>query len=136
MLAAAKIFFGGIGSFLKINWKWMLPVILIVGAYFWHKGEVSDAYDLGVKDEGDRVAALIEAEDKKNRAFEKSLAESIASYVEENRVEDTVRIEKETDTIHTIEQIIVDNPVYEECLVDQSLLDERNKIRELGPKSE
>lgn len=125
-----------ISGFLKDNWKWVLPIILVIGAYWWHNKEIDKAYDRGVVAEAGRVKDLIEAEDARNREFEKNLAAQLAQYVLDNAAEDKVRVETETKSFHTIEQVIKNNPVFEQCIVDKEIIEERNKIRALGPKIE
>lgn len=134
MWIAIKLLLGNSTSFIKKHWRIALAILLVIAAYFWYNSKIKEAFESGVETEAQRTKDLIKAEDERNREFEKNLAENIAEYVQNNREKDEIRVEKETKRFHTIEQIIKDSPNSNKCLVDQEIIDERNKIRALGPK--
>lgn len=134
MWIAIKLLLGNATSFIKKHWRIVLVILLVIAAYFWYNSKIKEAFESGVETEAQRTKDLIKAEDERNREFEKNLAENIAEYVQNNREKDEIRVEKETKRFHTIEQIIKDSPNSNKCLVDQEIIDERNKIRALGPK--
>lgn len=125
----------GIGKFLKDfflqNWKWIVPLIAIVIAFF----VVSNHYyDKGVAEERASWEKRIKSEDIRNREFESKLNDTITKFGIKTIKEAEARVTKETFYKNKIETIIKNNPVYTQCLVDQEVLDSRNAIRAQGPK--
>jgi hypothetical protein len=139
MLIWALRFLGfgkSIFSFIGQNWKIFLPIILVIGAYFYHKHALNEAYDEGVKFEWTRVKALADAQDKRNREFETQMDSSIKKYGQQLLEDAAERVKQETIHTEKIKTIVQNNPVYEQCLVDQEVINLRNQTRALGPKVE
>jgi len=129
--------FKWIGQFLKDNWKWVLPILLALGAYWYHNHAVKTAYGNGylggVKDEQAAIQERMDAENKKNREFEQMLNSAISEFGRGLITETAERVAIEAKLNKSIQTIIRDNPIYEQCQVDQGVTDARNQIRKLGP---
>lgn len=124
-------------KFVKNNWKWLLPLVAVVVLYFWGSHEFNKvkeaAYKQGVVAENTRWNKLVAEEDKRNREFEAKLADMITKYGYTVIDKSAKRVEKETTVKEQIKTIVQNNPVYEQCVVDQSVIEKRNEIRRLGP---
>lgn len=125
----------GIGKFLKdfflTNWKWLLPLILIIVGFLWTRDHY---YDLGTNTERLVWEARIEAERKKNEELTKLLASSVQTFAESVDLRNEERTEKETIRETRINTIVEERPIYKECLVDQEVIDEQNDLKAMGPK--
>lgn len=136
---AIKLFMGGFAKFLSNNWKWLVPLLLAIGAYFWVNHAIDSAYNNGHKagyskaeqEFKDKVAE----EDKRNREFEERLKDIVGSYGVRIVNEAMERVSKETILKETLRETVKNNPVYEQCIADVQAIEQRNLIRELGPKS-
>jgi hypothetical protein len=125
----------GVGRLLKEfffnNWKWLVPLILVAIAFFWTKDHY---YDLGKEEEKLVWEKKVEAERKKNEELTKALAKSVDTFgkVIETRNEER----KDTEIIreNRINTIIQEKPIYQQCLVDQEVVDQQNAIKALGPR--
>lgn len=126
-----------IKQFVLDNWKILLPIILVIIAYFYISNLISnakeEAYNKGVVAERTVWNNRVSEEDRKNREFEKIIRSAITDFGEKAVKEAAARISKETVYKNTIETLVKDNPVYVECKADQNLIDARNAIRDLGP---
>lgn len=126
----------GIGSVIKEffinNWKWLVPLILLVAAFFWTKDHY---YDLGKQQERIVWEKKVEAERKRNEELTRALTNSVDTFgkVVETRNED--RKDKETIRETRINTIVEEKPVYKECKVDQEVIDEQNALKAMGPQS-
>lgn len=125
----------GIGRFIKdfflANWKWLVPLLILIAGFFYTKNHY---YKLGRADEKAAWEARIADEDAKNRKFEAKLADIVSTYGKKAAEEAAERVKNETVYTNKIERIVNNNSIYQECKVDQEVLDSRNAIRELGPK--
>lgn len=121
------------GDFVKNNWKWILPLLAVIGLYIYHKSEVKGAFNDGVMAERVRYENIAKEENAKNREFEKSLVDVVTKISANLAEKESVRTTKENTHTETIREIIKDNPNYQDCKVDQKIVDERNAIRRLGP---
>jgi predicted negative regulator of RcsB-dependent stress response len=124
-----------VGSYIKdfflLNWKWLVPLIAIIIAFF----VVSNHYyDKGVVEERASWEKRIESEDIRNRKFESKINDAITKFGTKVKKEAETRVTKETIYKNKIETIVKENLVYTQCLVDQEILDSRNAIRAQGPK--
>ena len=124
-----------VGSYIKdfflLNWKWLVPLIAIIIAFF----VVSNHYyDKGVTEERASWEKRIESEDIRNRKFESKINDAITKFGTKVKKEAETRVTKETIYKNKIETIVKENLVYTQCLVDQEILDSRNAIRAQGPK--
>ena len=124
----------GVGKFIGANWKIFAAIALALAAYFWFQSKMREAYKNGKSDCNAEWVKRVEKENRQNRALEQRLQEQINNLGELFAKQNQERIEKETTHTNTIREIIKENPINQECLIDQRILDERNKIRELGPK--
>lgn len=125
----------GIGKFLRDfflqNWKWLVPLILVVVAFLWTKDHY---YDLGQNEERLVWEKKVEAERKRNEELTKALASSVDTFGKVVEARNEERTEKETIRETRINTIVEEKPVYKECKVDQEVVDEQNAIKALGPK--
>lgn len=125
----------GIGKFLRDfflqNWKWLVPLIILVVAFFWTKDHY---YDLGKEEERIVWEKKVEAERKRNEELTKALASSVDTFGKVVETRNEERTQKETIRETRINTIVEEKPVYKECKVDQEVLDEQNAIKALGPK--
>lgn len=125
----------GIGKFLRDfflqNWKWLVPLILVVVAFLWTKDHY---YDLGQSEERLVWEKKVEAERKRNEELTKALASSVDAFGKVVEARNEERTEKETIRETRINTIVEEKPVYKECKVDQEVVDEQNAIKALGPK--
>lgn len=124
-----------VGSYIKdfflLNWKWLVPLIAIIIAFF----VVSNHYyDKGVAEERASWEKRIKSEDIRNREFESKINDAITKFGTKITKEAETRVTKETFYKNKIETIVKENLVYTQCLVDQEILDSRNAIRAQGPK--
>lgn len=125
----------GVGKFLRDfflqNWKWLVPLILLIVAFFWTKNHY---YDLGKEEERVVWEAKVEAERKRNEELTKALASSVDTFgkVVEERNEE--RTDRETIRETRINTIVQEKPIYQECKVDQEVVDEQNAIKAMGPR--
>jgi hypothetical protein len=136
----------GIGSWIKnfvaANWRWLVPllvgIVIVLASYLYISDKISDAREEGIAQGIDYqkkiYAKQVDEENERNRKFEELLDKAISNFGRDV-VEQTVeRMAKETRAKDKITTIIKNNPVYEQCVVDQEVLDTRNQIRKLGPQ--
>lgn len=133
MMSIIKIVFG----FFSDYWKYILPALALVGVWFWYNGQINAAEDRGLIEgraiEKAEWVARVEQENKDNRALESKLVttlETAAARLIENQ---KIRVVKEEVLVKEIQTIIRENPVYEQCLINDQVLTFRNDIRKLGP---
>ena len=124
-------------EFMKNNWKWVLPLILVIAfsvfAYFKIQDMKKDAFDAGVKHEHSQWEKRIAEENKKNRAFELKLKNIVEDFGKEAAENAAARVKKETVYVDNIRTIVKNDPKYEQCLVDTDIINARNSIRANGP---
>lgn len=124
-------------GFITNNWKWLLPLALLVASYFYVNYKIDQAYDngytAGVTYEIERQRQKIEIENQKNRQFEEMLSKAISDFGRTIARETSERVIKEKEIRTRVETIIRDNPIYQQCKVDPEVLEDRNKLRALGP---
>ena len=125
----------GVGKFLKDffveNWKWIVPLLLAFAAFQWTK---SHYYNLGTSDERVTWEAKVEKERKKNEELTAALLGNVETFGKLAEKENNERVSKEVIRENRINTIIQEKPIYQECKVDQEILDELNAIKALGPK--
>jgi len=124
----------GAGKFLKDfflqNWKWLVPLILVVIGFLWTR----DHYlDQGRAEERLVWEERLEKEKLRNEKLTELLAGSVTTFAEAADTRNEERSEKETIRETRINTIIEERPVYLECLVDQEVIDEQNALKEMGP---
>ena len=119
----------GIKKFLLDNWKWTLPLVALVIAFYVVS---STYYDKGVATERHYWEERIKAEDIKNAKTTQHNADVVADYGAAKQKEAEVRIKKETVYKDRILTLIKEIPA--DCKVSQEILDNRNAIRAQGPK--
>ena len=128
----------GIGKFIKDfiihNWKWVLPILIVIGSYFYVKHLIADAYDDGVAAEKLRWEERAKVENAANRQTEQTLQNIVNNFGTKIIEQTAVRTAKEQTHTDRINTIIKEKPVYTECKVDQEVIDMRNEIRSLGPE--
>jgi hypothetical protein len=127
----------GIGNSLKEfflrNWKWLIPTIALIVCFF----VVSDKYyEKGRQEEKTYWEQKIKEEDARNRAFENRINIAISTFGKQTVEEALKRVEQETVYRDRIQTIVKSNPIYTQCVVDQDVINNRNAIRDQGPKSE
>jgi hypothetical protein len=119
----------GIKKFLLDNWKWTLPVVALVIAFYLVS---STYYEKGMTTERAYWEKRIEAESAKNVETTKEVKTIVVQYAEAKKKEAEVRIKKETVYKDRILTLIKEIPA--DCKVSQEILDSRNAIRAQGPK--
>lgn len=141
MFSAIGIFLSLVGSrvssFMSKNWKWVVPVVaailLSLLALRAYNNAIDAAYNKGKNDYKALIQKQIKTEDDKNREIERILSNNLTKFVDKINNEKDKRTEQSTVYHNTIKEIIKNNPVYEQCIVDKSVIEERNRIRALGP---
>jgi len=119
----------GIRKLLLNNWKWVLPAVAIVAAFF----IVSNTYyNKGIAMERATWETRIKAESIKNAIRTKIIANTVAEYGENKKKEVEIRVKKEAVYKDRIVTLIKEIPA--DCEVSQEILDSRNAIRAQGPK--
>lgn len=129
-------------DFWKDNWKWLVPVLLILttlGLGYWkYTSDIDNAYNNGITkgttDTNNSWNARIEEEAKRNKEFELVLRNIITEFGEKAVQEAAARVTKETVYRDRISTIVKNNPVYDQCVIDKDIIDNRNSIRALGPQ--
>lgn len=125
----------GIGKFLRDfflqNWKWLVPLIAVIIAFLWTKDHY---YDLGQYEERIVWEAKVEAERKRNEELTKLLASSVDTFGKVVDERNTERTNTEVIRENRINTIIQEKPIYQECKVDQEVVDEQNALKAMGPK--
>lgn len=134
---ALMLFGKSVARFIKSNWKWLLPLLAIIGLLIYHniavENAVNEGFIAGVRDEKDKQQALVNEQNKKNREFEALITTAIADFGK-SIIQDTAkRTATEIKLRDNVTTIIRDNPIYQQCVVDLEVLEARNTIRELGP---
>lgn len=124
----------GVGKFLKDfflqNWKWLVPILLLITGFLWTR----DHYlDQGKAEEKVVWEKKVEKERLRNEKLTEQLASSVANFAEAANTRNEDRIEKETIRESRINTIIEEKPIYQQCLVDQEVIDEQNALKEMGP---
>lgn len=128
-------------GFFKDNWRWVIPIVLgagaVYGAYSFYDSKLKESYDrgygVGMKDTDASWNGKIDEEAKRNQEFEVLLRGIIVEFGEKAVREAIARNVKEQSYQSKIRTIIKDNPIYQQCTVDEALLQSRNNIRGLGP---
>ena len=131
-----------LSNFWSNNWKWLLPLLLFLAtcglAYWKYTSDMESAYN-----EGYAKAVIvtnsewndkIEEESARNKEFENTLRTIIEDFGQDAVKQAAERIGKERVLTEKLRTIIRDNPIYQECVVGQDVIDSRNSIRELGPQ--
>jgi hypothetical protein len=125
----------GIGKVIKDfflqNWKWIVPLLLALAAFQWTK---SHYYNVGINKERAIWEAKVEKERKRNEELTTGLLTSVNNFGKLADKENGERTSKEVIRENRINTIIEEKPVYQECKVDQEILDEQNALKALGPK--
>lgn len=138
ILGGAKSLFKLAIDFLRYNWKWVVPLVIVVLAFFYANHLINKAriegYNNGVAVTEKKYADKIAEEDKKNREFEGLLRDIVEDFGVKAVEQAAARVSKETVYKETLKVTIKDNPVYEQCVADEKAIDQRNAIRRLGYK--
>lgn len=130
MFTAIAIWKAFKGFFLS-NWQWILPLALAFAAFLWTKDHY---YNLGTSDERITWEAKVAKEQKKNDKLTDALLGNIETFGKLAEKQDGERVSNEVIRENRINTIIQEKPVYQECKVDQEILDEQNALKALGPK--
>lgn len=119
---------------LKKFWPFLLVGILLLVGYIHLQHILHDAYQRGVNDTTSIWQAKFNQAEADNQKMTNLLQQELNDYSQKIDQLNKDRQQQENTHTNTIEKIVTNNPVYQKCVVDQSILDERNKIRALGPK--
>lgn len=126
--------------FLSKYWKYIACILAILGlvwyANHWYNNKLVEAFNNGVTNERTIWQARVDEENQNNREFEaqmESVIESFSQSLVDSRAD---RIERETTHTETIERMVAADPIYQECVVDPAIIEERNAIREEGPPAQ
>tara|TARA_B100000508_G_C11433564_1_gene264721 strand:- start:31 stop:465 length:435 start_codon:yes stop_codon:yes gene_type:complete len=125
-----------IGGIFKQYWKFIVPVLLLAAAYWYHDRAVDRAYQDGIVAEQVANQERVDAVNAKNREFENMMRGILGEFNQDLINQTAERTAREIELSSGVEQIMVDNPIYQQCLVDPEVLDFRNQIRALGPQVE
>ena len=68
----------------------------------------------------------------RNEKLTELLAGSVTTFAEAAGTRNEDRVEKETIRETRINTIVEEKPIYEQCLVDQEIIDEQNALKEMG----
>lgn len=121
----------GLGKFLRdflvANWKWALPLIGVLALFLWTKGHY---YDLGKLEERNKWEERARKDAEKSVDLTTKLANSVGNLAERVITQQEERSTREVIREKNIQTIVENNPVYTECKVDQTVLDEQNAIKE------
>lgn len=138
MWLAIKLFFSGVLKVFLKYWKIIVPILIVIAAYFYINHLIDSArkegYDNGYSIAEKQFNDMIEEEDRRNREFEGRLKTIIEEYGIKAVEEAAQRVSKETVYKETLRETIKNNPIYEQCVADQVAIDQRNGIRKLGPR--
>lgn len=119
-------------------WKYIAIILVIVAIYFIVKGKINDmkeeAFNNGVTAERGRWEERIRLEDKSNREFEAKVQGQIDDLGARLQSKSDARIKRSTVHTTSIREIIMDNPIMQDCKVPEELLEQRNAIRRMGPE--
>lgn len=136
-LLALRLGLGGIGKFIAANWKWILPILIAIAAYFWVNNMIDNARDEGHKAGYEKAETefkeKVAEEDRRNREFEERLEKIVGNYGVKIVKEAMERVSKETILKETLRETVKNNPIYEQCIADTQAIEQRNLIRDLGP---
>lgn len=125
----------GVGKFLRNfflqNWKWLVPLLLIVTGFLWTKEHY---YTLGQDTERAAWDSRIKEEAEKNKKLSDLLATSLNNYGQLVQKETDTRVQKEITHEQRINTIIQEKPIYSQCVIDKEVLSEQNSLKALGPK--
>lgn len=124
----------GVGKFLRDfflqNWRWLTPLILVILGFLWTR----DHYlDQGKAEERLVWEQKVEKERLRNENLTKLLASSVTTFADKAETRNEDRIEKETILETRISTIVEEKPIYQECLIDQEVINEQNALKEMGP---
>lgn len=75
----------------------------------------------------------LEKEKLRNEKLTELLAGSVTTFAEAADSRNDQRIEKETVRETRINTIVEEKPIYQECKIDQEIIDEQNALKEMGP---
>lgn len=132
MIFLLKLFgFGkAIKSFFLDNWKWLVPLILVVAAFLWTRDHY---YNAGKLDERTEWEEKLDKERARNQSLTNSLLETTSTLGKISAERNNERVQAETIRENTIRTIVENNTVYEECKVDQEVIDAQNELKAMGP---
>jgi len=125
-----------IGEIFKQYWKIIVPVLLVCLAYWYHTNAVDNAYDSGVEAEQLANQERVGAQNKLNREMETRIKNAISTFGTDLVNQAAERTAAEVELTSKIETIMIDNPIYEQCVVDPEVLEIGNQIRNLGPRND
>jgi hypothetical protein len=125
----------GVGKFLRSfflqNWKWLTPLLLVIVGFFWTKNHYLDQ---GRTIERAVWESRVEAEKVKNQLLTNALADSVLVFSKALDSRNDARIQTETVRETRISTIVEEKPIYQECKVDQEIINEQNALKALGPR--
>lgn len=124
--------------FIKSNFKYIAPLLLVVGAFFYASHLIDNAYERGELageiTTNKKWEEVVKEKDKEYRQLEVSNARTVDSFgktVERLKQE---RAEVSRTYTHTIEQVLASDPRYLSCTATPELITELNNIRRQGPE--
>lgn len=124
----------GVGKFIKEfflqNWKWIVPIILAAAAFMWTRDHY---YNAGKLNERTKWEEKLDKERAKNQSLTNALLETTSTLGKIATERNNERVQAETIRENTIRTIVENNTVYEECKVDQEVIDAQNELKAMGP---
>lgn len=132
--------FSSIKKLIKKYWMYIIPLLLILGAVLYHNSEVKKSFnrgqDHGIMLENTRVNKLIAKQDEINKKASDDLKKKISDLEVVANKKEKQRNLVEYRYKDNIVEIVKNNTIYKDCKLDNSIIDNINNIRKLGPKDE
>lgn len=122
---------------LKNNWKYIGVAIAILGLYLSATSYIGSikkqAYNNGVEVTNKQWNNKVAEEERRNRIFEKKLEDIVGGYGERAVVKAAQRMKTSVVEVEKVKTIVHNNTKYQQCKVDDSIIESRNIIRAKGP---
>src|SRR6476646_1649963 len=115
----------GAWNILKKLWPVLLVIGLLLLGYFHLQSILSHAYDRGKADCNTVWQKKYDEAEAKNKALTNTMQQELIDLAKKLDNQNQARIVKEDTHTETIKEIVKDNPIYQQCLIDQSVIDER-----------
>jgi len=140
-MPALLLLFGGLksfGSFLLKNWKIVLIVLALLGAWYGIAKYGESRYQAGVSDTIASIKKQVATQNVTNRDIEQKTATAVTNFGQQTSAADDKRHDAEQPYIADLDKHLPDVPASNpnQCDVPGSAVLDINAIRALGPKGE
>lgn len=119
---------------LKKTWPFLLAIGLIIMIILHLQSIYNDGVAQGTANANAAWQKKYDAAEAKNKELTQLLQTSLDTYSKQLDQQNQIRVDKENTHTNTITEIVKENPVYQQCLIDKAVIDQRNAIRALGPQ--